>query len=302
MASVYSFLHNMEHLNHSLAPVSNAFILPQSYSDIYNFHTDDQYEQSIQMFFIFPLEIAAIYILAYIIIVLIYCCYGKPLCIAFNLQTYVSKRRNSDDDRVLLRSKKYSNRSLKISLTPCAKWTRITLAIGSFILIASSIYCAILLDETANIIGDNINASYTPYSQNIIYGTECNKSLSLTINNVGAKNELINSEIYLNKYLLEAQAIPSWSSTTSYLTFSHSFSQFVIYFGMLISVVLAVCFFMSIFSNTMVKFMSCLTFICILILLTLFSLQFAFSINVSDACSNPNNAILQIAKNNTSNE
>ena len=303
--STVDFLHALQHVNHTFAPVSSQFILPKSYYSIYDIDTKNDYFQSIQMFCLVPLEIWGIYIVVYMVLVLTYCCYGKPRCMQINIETYsknkymTNNNNNSNDKKLLLQHKR------NIGLTPCAKSTRVLLSISVYVMIASSIYCGILLEHQANVIGNNINNSYQPYQQNIIYGNTINKSLHDTIisisenNHNDIKDKLEKSQKYLNSYLIDATSIPSWDSTQSYLNFSHSFSQFVIYFGMLVCVVLAVTFFMSLFSGTMIKFMSCLTFICILLLLLLFSAQFAFSITLSDACANPNDAILQIASNKT---
>eukprot|EP01084_Bolivina_argentea_P242922 407359_1 len=140
-------------------------------------NTCSDYQQSIQMFFVVPLEIAAIYLITYTIIALLYCCYGKPRCIAFNLTPYASNPSPKHNDNAHLISK---NRKLKMTVTPCTKTTRVILSICVYIFIAAAIYCAILSDETANTIGTKINASYTPYKTNIIYGNIINESLKAT--------------------------------------------------------------------------------------------------------------------------
>ena len=175
MSSVHYFLHSLQHVNHTFNLVSHTFVSPQKYSEIFDVSTRNQYYQSIQMFFIVPVYIAAAYIGMYLLIVSIYLCYGKPRCIALDIKMYESNLQFSDDEEVLLKNR--SNRKYKITLSRGAKRWRSVLAISAFILIAASIYCAVLLEHSTNIIAANIVSSYEPYHHNIVVGTDLNLSV-----------------------------------------------------------------------------------------------------------------------------
>jgi len=334
--AIWELLHNLTHINHNFKKVSNTFVLPSTFSDLWKWNTNS-YQQSIQMFALLVSIVGIIYFVIFLTLTFCYGCCG--LCnkcrncnkkkgeISFDEENQtgliqanaISRNRVSSIDENSPGASEISKNDKRV-LKPCALYTRLFLAIIVILLIGGTLYDGYDLSNTINDIENNWDDSYQPYQSCISDGDSLKDTLQQTINEcqvilqtklpsdinatiVEVQKQLQDSYNVVDDNIATAKTI-SWGSNNTI----KSYHNVALYVGVGLISFTALLLLLSLCTNSM-KTTKCIYFNHILsILLALgmimlwivASYEFAFSVEVSDVCAAPNQAILQAA-NRTSN-
>eukprot|EP00485_Elphidium_margaritaceum_P020299 CAMPEP_0202729194 /NCGR_PEP_ID=MMETSP1385-20130828/186008_1 /ASSEMBLY_ACC=CAM_ASM_000861 /TAXON_ID=933848 /ORGANISM="Elphidium margaritaceum" /LENGTH=602 /DNA_ID=CAMNT_0049395451 /DNA_START=22 /DNA_END=1830 /DNA_ORIENTATION=+ len=203
-------------------------------------------------------------------------------------------------------------------LTMCAKLSRIALSVVSICIILCALYVGYRLDRTVADVQTSWDASYEPYDECVAYGSTIELLLTSALtqcDNINAhvasdcqstvqpiiasiEPDLRQSLHTMQTYLDDASKV-SWGSSADI----DRYRKYLIYAGIVILSLIAVMVAMSTLCvrawATLKRCVCCHTLLAMALSVAMFvswtvaSYQFALSVQVSDACADPPNAILQ---------
>eukprot|EP01084_Bolivina_argentea_P200903 343461_1 len=306
------FLHNLPRIDHSFNSVSNEIIIPDTPSDIFAWNTNS-YQQSIQMFAYIPIVIGIVYAQLCVIVMLIYCCFGR----CKHMFSYGKASNPKENENYHKLSLLYDeNKDEHLELTKYSKLIRWTF---SLLVLASLIFAVVYgtsfnesiikiatdwtdsYDDYETIVNDatQINEIYIPNAQlqcKLILNTSA--AAPIYSNITALNNTLSTAQTSVSLFLTSSENVPSWDVVDDTITPYREWAIILpvialVLFGLL-NVGNYLCFSHD-YLNKKMCFCSCS---CLIILFGLFifiigCIQFAVSVLISDGCIDPDGSIWQ---------
>ena len=172
--SVWEQLHNLKHVNHDFEEVSNDFVYPNSYQEVFDWGNTNEYQESIQMF----IALCATFGVLFVVLISCFAC-----CCNYVRASEMDDDRDDENDPNLLGYQRVDNENQRVSdvtkeLSKCAKFTRWCISGLILVLMILSFVFAFILNDTIKEVQNTMDESYEPYAICIDDGEAINVTLA----------------------------------------------------------------------------------------------------------------------------